>query len=137
MKRFATDLTEAERSTLLEAFGACCPRVIPAGWNPIHGMGDFWNCRWLQSTDGLRICFEVEYVDTSLWIHVSFSRRERDPNYFDMTRVKELFIGADRKAIMVLPAQAEHYNFAKHCLHFYSPLDSDPLPDFRGPGGAL
>jgi hypothetical protein len=137
MKRFATEVSDAERARMLEVFDALCPIVLPAGWSPIPGMSNFWNCKWLQSSDGLRVCLEVEFIDEHLWLHLSFSRRDRVPNYFDMTRVKELFVGDERKAIMVLPPKDEHYNHAKFCLHFYSPVDRDPLPDFRAANGGI
>lgn len=136
MKRFANRCSDAEQARIIETLAEVFPRVIPLGWHQF-GHDDYYNCRWLESTDGMRVCVEVEFVDEALWLHVSFSRKTRDPSYFDMVRVKETFIGAERKAIMVLPKRSEHYSFAKHCLHWYSPLDSDPLPDFRGEGGGL
>ena len=50
---------------------------------------------------------------------------------------RDLFIGRERKAIMVLPSESEHFDHHKHCLHWFSPLDRDPLPDFRHPTGGL
>lgn len=137
MKRFATQVSESEQARIVATLTEVFPRVLPTGWSPIAGSDDFYNCRWLTSSDGLRVCAEVEFIDADLWLHLSFSRRDRDPNYFDMTRVKDTFVGADRKAVMVLPKRSEHYNFAKHCLHLYSPLDRDPLPDFRAENGGL
>jgi hypothetical protein len=46
-----------------------------------------------------------------------------------------MFVGSARKAVMVLPAEEEHVNIHPFCLHLYSPLDRDPLPDFRMNGG--
>lgn len=137
MKRFANSCSEAEQARIVEAFTEAFPRILPAGWAPWGSENDYYNCRWMLSTDGLKVAVEVEFIDDALWLHVSFSRRDRDPSYFDITRVKETFIGAERKAVMVLPKQSEHYNFAKHCLHLYSPLDRDPLPDFRAENGGL
>lgn len=136
MKRFATQVSEAEQDRIVADFAEVFPRVLPAGWSQV-GANDYSNSRWLESSDGMRVGFEIEFIDADLWLHVSFSRRDRDPNYFDMTRVKETFFGADRKAVMVLPKRSEHFNFAKHCLHLYSPLDRDPLPDFRAHDGGL
>jgi len=93
------------------------------------------------SSDGIKVIAEVEMQlhDATLdpWIHVSFSREDRMPDYADMKRVKDRFIGKKRKAIMVMPPESEHYNFHKHCLHWFSPLTRDPLPDFRAKGGQL
>lgn len=137
MKRFANSCSEAEKQRIIDAFAEVFPRVVPAGWSTWGDERDYYNCRWMLSSDGLKVAVEVEFIDDALWLHVSFSRRDRDPNYFGMTRVKDAFIGAERKAVMVLPKRSEHFNFAKHCLHLYSPLDSDPLPDFRAQDGGL
>jgi len=137
VKSFASELSDGEQDAVAQQFAAVFPRVLPADWRPITEMGEFWNARWLKSADGLKVAFEVEFNDGQLWIHVSFSRRYRDPSYFDMVRVKEVFFGHDRKAIMVLPKRDEHYNLHAHCLHLYSPLTKDPLPDFRTHGGQL
>jgi hypothetical protein len=137
LKRFANSCSEAEQKRIVDMFAEVFPRIVPAGWLPWGAENDYYNCRWMLSTDGLKVAVEVEFIDDALWLHVSFSRRDRDPNYFDMQRVKDTFVGVDRKAVMVLPARHEHYNFAKHCLHFYSPLDRDPLPDFRAKDGGL
>lgn len=32
----------------------------------------------------------------------------------------------------MLPKKAEYVNLNPYVLHLYSPLESDPLPDFRG-----
>lgn len=136
MKRFATSCSPAEQERIVETFQRVFPRVLPAGWGQF-GPDEYYNSRWLVSSDGLKVCVEVEFIDEALWLHCSFSRQGKDPNYFDMTRVKETFFGADRKAIMVLPKRDEHFSFAKHCLHLYSPLDGDPLPDFRAECGGL
>lgn len=70
-------------------------------------------------------------------MHLSVSRTNRDPSYFDLKRVKELFIGRQRKAVQVFPPEAEHYNHHPYCLHLFAPIDRDPLPDFRHESGAL
>lgn len=141
MKLFVTELTTFEQNRVVAALESVFPRVLPVGWRG-WGADDFFNARWMISSDGLKVCCEVEMQEhedgkRDIWLHVSFSRPDRDPSYFDMTRVKETFVGAHRKAIMVLPKREEHFSFAKHCLHFYSPLEADPLPDFRAECGSL
>lgn len=135
MKRFANECSEAEQDRIIATFAEIFPRVLPADW--ICFDANYFNSRWLRSTDGLKVCCEVEFNDSDLWLHVSFSRQDRDPSYFDMKRVKDMFVGPSRKAIMVLPSKEEHYNFHKHCLHFWAPIDRDPLPDFRTASGEL
>jgi hypothetical protein len=110
------------------------PRVLPSSWQLLE---DYSNAAHYMSGDGLGVIAEVELHDGDAWLHVSFSRRSRIPSYEDMARVKSLFVGDDRKAIQVLPAKTEHFNLHPFCLHLYSPIDRDPLPDFRRKDGGL
>lgn len=71
--------------------------------------------------------------DDTLWLHVSFSR-DRMPDYSDITFIKQQFFGDHFKAIMVFPAKNEHVNIHPNCLHLWSNLESDILPDFRVAG---
>lgn len=83
---------------------------------------------------GLQVIASVEEQDDGKeWLHVSFSRRDRMPDYKDMTLVKRFFIGDDKKAIMVLPDKAHHVNIYEYCLHLmYCP--NDGLPEFSHGG---
>jgi hypothetical protein len=133
VKQLFPDLSEADQRRVIAAFDCLVPRVLPTPWKEAEG---FVNARWYQGR-GLVVCLEVETVDGSLWLHVSMSRRHEVPDYSDLAEVKRTFVGPQRKAIMVLPAESEHYNLHPYCLHLYSPIDSDPLPDFRAAGGQL
>lgn len=75
--------------------------------------------------------------DNNNWVHVSFSRKSRMPDYSDITLIKKLFIGEDKKAIMVFPAKKEHINIHKYCLHLFCCIDNDSLPDFTQGKGTL
>lgn len=135
MKVFADALNESDAARVVELKDEVFPRLLPATWRQTS---DHLNAAWFMRNDGLKVCAEVEAQDDgSFWLHVSFSRPNRVPNYDDTTDVKALFVGRDRKAISVLPAASEHYNFHKFCLHMWSPLSRDPLPDFRHASGAL
>jgi len=139
VKVFANDCDEGTKRRIMAATEERLPRVLPTDWRCFR---EHPNARWYASTDGLIACAEVEcQVDAtgalSLWLHISLSRRERDPSYFDMKRVKDLFVGAELKAIQVFPKDSEHYNYHTHCLHLFAPLERDPLPDFRHASGAL
>lgn len=79
----------------------------------------------------------TQYRDRTIWLHVSFSRHDRMPSYEDMVLVKKDLIGAAKKAVMVLPSEAEHYNCHPYCLHLYSRIDGDSLPDFRDRDGRI
>lgn len=80
--------------------------------------------------EGLFVISSEEIHDGQTWQHVSMSRQSRMPNYDDLTKVKRLFIGDDRKAIMVFPEADKHVNIHPFCLHLYSCLTADPLPEF-------
>lgn len=134
MKRPHDTLTEDEMRRIEAAFAEVSPRVLPSDWT--RG-DDYVNAAWYRSRDGLRVCAEVEAHEAALWLHVSVSRGDRDPSYFDLKRVKDLFIGRDRKAIQVFPPASEHYSYHPHCLHLWSPLTRDPLPDLRNAEGGL
>lgn len=72
--------------------------------------------------------------DGRRWIHVSCSRSDRLPSWSDLRKVKDAFIGRERKAIQVLPPASEYVNFHPYVLHLWCCLDGDGLPDFRKDG---
>jgi hypothetical protein len=103
------------------------PTVLPSTWTQI-GLGVF------QHINGLRVISSVARdtsQDNRRWQHVSLSRPDRLPTNNDTMNVKQLFIGLERKAIQVLPKASEHCNDHPYCLHLWSCLDGDRLPDFR------
>ncbi len=68
--------------------------------------------------------------DGKRWIHTSFSRKSRVPEYKDIKWIKEVFIGKDRMAIQVFPPKSKHVNIHPFCLHLWTPAAHNPLPDF-------
>jgi hypothetical protein len=84
-----------------------------------------------KAINGLYVIFSIsKEIDNKLWLHVSFSRTGRIPDYSDICRIKEHFIGDDKKAIMVFPKKEEHVNLMPYCLHLWHCIDGDELPDF-------
>lgn len=142
MKILATQLSEADKQRVIIAASVVIPWIAGVGWTMVE---EFANGARYLSDDGIKVISEVEAQQVKdgkrvwheLWLHVSFSRAGSMPSYEDMVRVKERFIGADRKAIQVLPAKSEHFNHHEFCLNLFSPLDRDPLPDFRTADGKL
>ncbi len=67
--------------------------------------------------------------DGKKWIHVSFSRKSRMPEYKDMKLVKNIFL-ENKKAIMVFPEKIYHVNIHPYCLHLWHCIDADLLPEF-------
>lgn len=85
--------------------------------------------------NGLAVIQSLEVLDGKVWLHTSFSRRSRMPDYHDMVFVKRVFIGDDRRAIMILPEKKNHVNIHEFCLHFFT--GDDGLPDFTHGKGTL
>ena len=91
-----------------------------------------------NKSTGLQVIQSVSIEeDEKLWIHTSFSRRSRIPDYKDIQFVKKSFIGEDNKAIMIFPEKANHVNIHNYCLHLFTCLEDDPLPDFTHGSGTI
>lgn len=91
--------------------------------------------RAYKSHNGMIIIASVEIVDGVEWLHVSFSRKSRMPDYKDIQLVKHHFFGDDKKAVMIFPEKENYINIHKYCLHlFYSA--KNPLPEFSA-GGSI
>lgn len=103
------------------------PRVLPPQWSVLN---TFTNAKHYRA-GALMVIAEIEIVDGKLWIHVSASRAGCLPSWEDLRLVKDVVIGRDRKAIQILPREAEYVNIHPYVLHLYAPLEGDPLPDFR------
>lgn len=80
---------------------------------------------------GVRVIASWDFYGGQRWMHVSLSRQSKLPSYADICRVKEEIIGKEKKAIQVHPPESEHVNIHPYCLHLWSPIGHDPLPDFR------
>lgn len=73
---------------------------------------------------------ESTEIDGHKWLHTSYSRKSRIPTYEDTVFIKNNFIGKDKKAVMIFPEESEHINIHPFCLHLWTCLDGDELPDF-------
>lgn len=79
--------------------------------------------------NGLHVIVSSAKYNGVEWLHVSFSRRSRIPDYKDIQLVRKDFIGTDKKSIMVFPEESHYVNIAETCLHlWYS--EKNPIPDF-------
>lgn len=109
--------------------------VLPPDWKIVETAPDG---AYYKSTDGLAVIVSVATeLDGKRWLHVSCSRAERLPSWFDLRRVKNVFVGEDKKAIQVLPPQTEYVNIHPNVLHMFHCLDGDALPDFTQGSGSL
>lgn len=109
------------------------PRVLPDGWTVLEPWGDG---NAYRHRCGLAVLVSTaEYPDGRDWMHISVSRRDRIPNWGDLTFIKNTF-APDRYAYQVLPPPDKHVNLHEYVLHLWVPLTGEPpLPDFtRGLG---
>ncbi len=111
---------------------------VPRGWTLMREADDGFACR--RDSDGLQvICSEAEELDGNRWVHVSCSRRGRIPSWDDLTAVKNLFIGIERRAYQVVAERSKHINIHPYCLHLFAPANAedDPMPDFARGGNSI
>ena len=81
--------------------------------------------------NGLHVLASViQYEDRKEWLHISFSRKNRMPEYKDMKLVRNSFIGEDKKCIMVFPEKSHYVNISEYCLHLWYTKDC-PVPNFE------
>ena len=114
------------------------PSVMPLGWEKLSVGHDsqFFGQSWYVRKDGLKVIFTADNIqgDGKTWLHVSMSRQKRLPSYEDMQDVKALFIGKDRQALQIFPAESKHINIHPFCLHLWCAVEGDGLPDFGREG---
>lgn len=83
---------------------------------------------WVHN--GMSIIASIESkADGREWLHVSCARRSRLPTYEELLRVKNEFIGKDRKAVFIFPEEKNYVNINKNCLHLWYTAEN-PLPEF-------
>ncbi len=79
---------------------------------------------------GIRLIVSVSLHGGHMWAHISASYASALPGWAIMKRVKRWTVGADAKAIMILPPEAEHVNIHSFVHHLWCCLSGDVLPDF-------
>lgn len=105
------------------------PLSVPAGWCLLDREQECW--AWLMDRRGLRVMASIsEEADGRDWLHVSLSYADRLPDYSDLLRVKETFIGRERTALQVFAPHSRRRMERAYCLHLYACLDAEALPDF-------
>jgi hypothetical protein len=78
----------------------------------------------------LVICTGRVEADGRRWLHVSASRRDRVPDWYDLKLVKQTFL-PDLTALQVLPTVDKYVNLSPNVLHLWACVDGDVVPDFR------
>jgi hypothetical protein len=62
------------------------------------------------------------------WDHVSVSRRNRCPNWYEMEYVKRLFFRPDEVVMQLHVPEAQHINRHPNTLHLWRPNDGREIP---------
>jgi hypothetical protein len=114
------------------------PAALPRGWQQFHAPYDslFYGMGIYTHNTGLRVLFNADHLiqPGKIWLHASVSLKKRVPTYDELKVVKAIFIGPDLQAIQLFPAESKHINIHKYCLHLWSCVEGDGLPDFGKEG---
>ena len=85
--------------------------------------------------DGMSVIESIAIEDDgNTWLHVSFARKSRMPDYEDMARIRKIFFKETQKVIMIFPPKEKHVNIHPYCLHFFCCLSAKVLPEFSKNG---
>lgn len=121
------------------------PRVLPPHWKGPQDNGHDGLVYHYSPPFGRTLLVLVSAEresDGRLWLHVSVSKRNPSgttrelPDWDDMRKVKDLFVGRARYAYMVLPPSEKHVNLGE-VHHLWCCLDGPALPDFTHGTGSI
>lgn len=63
------------------------------------------------------------------WEHVSVSRTDRAPTWYEMCQIKDIFWDAEDTVVQYHPPKSEYVNHHPNCLHLWRPTEQElPLP---------
>lgn len=127
-----------------QSLAVALPKSFPRGWRELEnsfmkelGAPD-GHAPAFRRSDGLRVVITSQIEqDGRPWVHISVSRSDRLPSWFDLKDVKNLFLGPEKSAIQVLPAERDFVNIHPYCLHLWHCLDGGPVPDFTWGMGTI
>lgn len=112
--------------------------LVPPGWIEEPSLVPGAKAARRSSDGRWTVIAAIEEHNGSRWLHVSTARNDRLPTWAELRRVKDDWIGRYRKAIQVLPNEAEYVNQHPNCLHLFACVsDADWLPDFTRGSGSL
>jgi len=96
-------------------------------------------CAFKHLIDSKMTCIVSDSIelDKKGWRHVSISHKDRIPDYNEIKRVKELFVGKYTEGYLIFPSEDKHVNLNPHCLHIFCPIGHQPLPDFTRGGKTI
>lgn len=104
----------------------------PAGFVRTEGVdvANIVRTAGFRSKDGglLVLVSEEVHEDGLTYLHVSFSRRSRLPDYSDLDWVRKGFVGEDRECWQYFPPKAEYVNAHPYTLHLWHCYDRPLWP---------
>lgn len=110
------------------------PDTLPWGWKVALTLDDGAQ---FKHRHGLFVIMSGQVEDGKRWLHLSMSRKDRVPDYDEMCEIKRLFLGDDRLALQLFVPKDRHISLHPYCLHLWSCLDGDPIPDFAHGGRTI
>jgi hypothetical protein len=109
-------------------------------------MPEHWQCM-VRGDDGIQCITDrlrmkaifsgCREDDGKLWLHLSVSTERGVPNWEQMVKAKNIFLGEDALAVQIFPRKANYVNLHKYVLHLWECLDADPVPDFSSGTGSI
>lgn len=108
-----------------------CQMVLPPTWRNVPSPHPETQRAYRKDLAQLFVIVGEECHSGEWWIHLSISGLLRLPTWGEINEAKNLFIGRDAKAIQIFPPDREKINIHLYCLHLWSNLESEILPDFR------
>jgi hypothetical protein len=111
------------------------PRVVGAttlgGWAITRDPDRLGRFELFHPAKGYIVIISGTVKDGGRWVHLSFSRGDRVPDWEELKAVKSRFLGDETLAVQVFPPKSQWVNVHPYCLHLWHCVDGDPLPDFR------
>lgn len=78
-----------------------------------------------ETSDGLRVIASMDdTVEHGVLLHVSASRRDRDPSWDEIKMIREAFYPLSVDVMMVLPRAEDYVNIHEHCFHLWQTPES-------------
>jgi hypothetical protein len=105
--------------------------ILPSTYED-YGIQNGLQRRYFRLRDSMSIIVTEELHEDKWWRHVSCAnnRKKTAPTFEDLKEVKNIFIGRDKKALQVFPNEKYYVNIHPRCLHLFSCLEDDGLPEF-------
>ena len=106
------------------------PLILPSNWKegPLPGsLAGAEGASYARDDGAVSVIATREPHEGTTWLHISLARRDRYPTWEEIRFIKDLFVGRDKDAVMILPHEVDYINIHKNCFHLYHRLDGDTV----------